>query len=253
MRSVLVGLMVLSGGVFVPAKVPAVPTVPAPDLVEHLRGRGGGTAPQPRQAGHAQLCVDIQQLIQPGRARRHKKRCQPVVGLRPCPVASSGDPPGQCVHRRTNDPFIAKPVACELEQHTGRVMLQRPSEQERVELLAIAGARRSPAQPGEHERPVITPLTARKGSATAARSKNQMPSGNHRPSARRPPARDASCRHRPRPSTSPADARGLPPEYRRSRTRAQMKLVISRAARRSAATSRSPRRIGVRGPDGAQA
>ncbi len=128
-----------------------------PDLVEHLRGRGGGTAPQPRQAGHAQLCVDIQQLIQPGRARRHKKRCQPVVGLRPCPVASSGDPPGQCVHRRTNDPFIAKPVACELEQHTGRVMLQRPSEQERVELLAIAGARRSPAQPGEHERPVITP------------------------------------------------------------------------------------------------
>ena len=30
MRSVLVGLMVLSGGVFVPAQVPAVPTVPAP-------------------------------------------------------------------------------------------------------------------------------------------------------------------------------------------------------------------------------
>jgi hypothetical protein len=30
MRSVLVGLMVLSGGVFVPAKLPAVPTVPAP-------------------------------------------------------------------------------------------------------------------------------------------------------------------------------------------------------------------------------
>jgi hypothetical protein len=30
MRSVLVGLMVLSAGVFVPAKLPAVPTVPAP-------------------------------------------------------------------------------------------------------------------------------------------------------------------------------------------------------------------------------
>jgi len=30
MRSVLVGLMVLSGGVFLPAKLPAVPTVPAP-------------------------------------------------------------------------------------------------------------------------------------------------------------------------------------------------------------------------------
>ena len=30
MRSVLVGLMVLSGGVFVPAKLPPVPTVPAP-------------------------------------------------------------------------------------------------------------------------------------------------------------------------------------------------------------------------------
>jgi len=32
-------------------------------------------------------------------------------------------------------------------------MLQRPSEQERVELLAIAGARRSPAQPGRARAP----------------------------------------------------------------------------------------------------
>jgi hypothetical protein len=38
-------------------------------------------------------------------------------------------------------------------------VLQSPSEQERVELLAVAGSGGSPTESGQNQRPVITPST----------------------------------------------------------------------------------------------
>ena len=141
------------GGGFAPAQVRQRSAV-GPDLVEHL-----GVAAVALRRSHARRSgaarVGIQQLDRAWTGEAAKSGAS-RVGLRPCPSRAAATRRGSVSTEGTNDPFI-RPVACELEQHTGRVMLQRPSEQERVELLAIAGARRSPAQPGEHERPVITP------------------------------------------------------------------------------------------------
>ena len=74
--------------------------------LDDLRGGGRGRAAQPRQPGHSQCVIDVQQGVQPGPAWRVQQRGQPVICLRPRPVAGSGNPARQRVHRRAHDPFV---------------------------------------------------------------------------------------------------------------------------------------------------
>jgi hypothetical protein len=48
----------------------------------------------------------------------------------------------------------------QLQQHPGRVVFQRPRQQERVELFALAATAGPPTQPGQHQRAMITAGTA---------------------------------------------------------------------------------------------
>jgi hypothetical protein len=75
--------------------------------LEQLGSGQGSPAAQPRQAGHADVRVDVEQPVQLHRPRRLQQRYEPVVGLGSCRVACRGDPTSQAVYRWADDRFGA--------------------------------------------------------------------------------------------------------------------------------------------------